>query len=90
MGDEPLVATDDPGEVADAGRLAGLERERQCQPRRIAQGLRRRRPLLELVGGGKSGADALGLRQIEAEEVAGVGIVGDAPILHTHRRTNER
>lgn len=37
MGDKPLIAPDDPGEVAHAGRLAGVEGERNGQPSRIAE-----------------------------------------------------
>jgi hypothetical protein len=39
MGDKPLIAPDDPGEVADAGRLASVEGERDGQPSRIAERL---------------------------------------------------
>jgi hypothetical protein len=87
VGDEPLVAADDPGEVADAGRLAGLEGKGDGETGRIAQGLRGGGALLQCLRIRQPGPDLLGLRQIEAEEVAGVGVLGDRSILHTHGYT---
>ena len=40
MGNEPLVAPDDPGQVAYAGRLAGVEGQGDGEPGRIAERLR--------------------------------------------------
>lgn len=73
VGDEPLVAADDPGEVADAGRRPSLERNRDGEPGRVAERLRAGRPQPQLLGARQALADALGLRQVEAEQVAGVG-----------------
>jgi hypothetical protein len=39
VGDQPLVAADDPGEVTDAGRLAGLQGQGDGQAGWIAEGL---------------------------------------------------
>ena len=44
MGDQPLVAPNDPGQVANAGDLAGLQGKRDREPGRIAEGLRSRGP----------------------------------------------
>jgi hypothetical protein len=84
MGDEPLVAADDPGEVAHAGRLPCFQREGEGEAGRLTERLGCGCAVLELLDARQRGADPLGLRQIETKEVAGVGIVGDMPILHTH------
>src|SRR5207247_4359895 len=78
--DELLVAARDPGEIADAGRLAFAKRDRDRKPRRMGDRLRPGSPALELARVRQSLPDSLGLRKIEAEEVAGVA-VGHADIL---------
>jgi hypothetical protein len=84
MGDQPLVAPNDPGQVADTSRLARVEGERDGEPGRIAERLRPRGPQLQLLVGSKLLADSLGLRQIEAEQVASVGIPGDRWMIRTY------
>jgi hypothetical protein len=83
VGDEPLVATDDPGQVTDAGGLAGIERERYGEPGRVAECLRPGRPQLQLLGARQVLANPLCLRKVEAEQIAGIGISGDVGILQT-------
>jgi hypothetical protein len=88
MGDQALVAADDPGEVADTGRIAGLQGNGDGEAGRIAESLGGGGAVLQFLDARQRCPDVLGLRQIEAEEVAGVGVLGDGSILHTHRRTN--
>ena len=72
MRDELLVATDDPGEVADAALAAGTKAEHDRQPGRIRQrfgGLSARGQLGVI---GQLATYALGLGKVEAEQVAAV------------------
>jgi len=83
MGNQPLVASDDPGQVTDAGGLAHLQGKGDGEASRIAERLRARRPKLQFLGGRKPLADSLGFRQIEAEQIAGVGVLSDVDMLQT-------
>jgi len=83
VGDQTLVAADDPGEVADAGDLAGLQGKRDREPGRVAEGFRALGPQLQLLRTRELLTDPLGLRQVETEEIAGIGVAGDATILQT-------
>lgn len=89
VGDQSLVTLDDPGEVADAGRLAGLKGERHRQPGWVGESLRPGGPQLKVFTARQSLAEALCLGQVEAEEIAGVGIAGQAGILQTSVLTYE-
>lgn len=46
VGDQSLVAPYDPGQIADAGGLAGFQGKRDGQPGRITECLRACRPTL--------------------------------------------
>jgi hypothetical protein len=62
VGDQPLVASDDPGEVADAGRVARVEGKGDGEAGRVAEGLGGDGALLQLRGRRDGGAETLGLR----------------------------
>ena len=78
MRHESLVTPDHPCEVADARLLAVKQGEGDCQPGRIGERLGRRGQALELVRRRKRRSQLLRLRQVEAQEVAGVGVAGYA------------
>jgi hypothetical protein len=61
VGDKALVTPDDPGQVANAGGLASLKRQRDCEPRRVAESLRPGGPQLQLLKVGELVTDPLGL-----------------------------
>jgi hypothetical protein len=83
VGDQSLVAPYDPGQIADAGGLAGFQGKRDGKPGRITECLRACRPTLQLLRGRKLFADPLGLGEIETEQIAGVGVLSQASILQT-------
>lgn len=83
MGDQPLVAPDDPGKVANAGGLAGLEGKRDGEPGRVAERLRPGRPQLQFPDADQLPADALGLGKIETAQIASFGFHDHRHILQT-------
>src|SRR5262249_46570568 len=90
VGDELLVTPDGPRQIADARAPRRAERPRDGQPRRVAQGARAGGPRLELGHRRERLAHGLRLRQIEAEQVAGVGVVRHGAHGNTNVRTNVR
>jgi DNA-binding transcriptional ArsR family regulator len=81
MRDQLLVTPDDPRQIANATRLAGAQREQHGQARRICQRLHPRRGCLEHLGGRKAVTQRLGLRKVEAQQLAGVALIAHAPIV---------
>jgi hypothetical protein len=61
MGDQPLVAVDDPGQVADTRRLTPVKGERNREPGRIAKRFPGGGELPEGLDARKLLADPLGL-----------------------------
>ena len=70
--DQPLRGPDHPGHVAHAQLVARQQGRRDPQPGLITQRPRGARHRLQPHGIGQRGPDPLGVRQVEAEELAHV------------------
>jgi len=80
VGNKPLVAPDDPSQVTDTGRSAGVKGERDSEPGRIAERLQPGGPELQSLGRQEALTDPLGLRQVETEQIASIQIVAHCQI----------
>jgi hypothetical protein len=85
-----LVPADDPRQVTHARASTVTQRERDPQARAIAQRPRTGCRCLELLNRGQRRAHPLGHGQIQAQQLAGIAIIGHATaaLAHTHIRTN--
>src|SRR5699024_7712709 len=72
VGDQVLRGRADPGQVTNAELLSDVQGTRDPQPRGVSQGTSAIRGGTHPVVGGNTGADLLGLGQIQAEEFTGV------------------